>query len=65
MKKGPRLADTEIALGQVQVAIEHRVKKHHISMTEWNLKTGRVKEILGDLLKQRDYLVRKVESYGR
>ena len=48
---------TDIELGQVQVTIERLVKEHNISMTEWNLKTERVKKILGDLLRQRDRLV--------
>lgn len=59
------IVDAEIKLGQVQVAIEHRVKEHHVSATEWNLKTERVDAILGDLLWQRDYLIRLAAPEGR
>lgn len=48
--------EAEFKLGQVQVCIERLVKKHNISMVEWNLKTERVEKILGHLLQQRDKL---------
>lgn len=51
-------AEAEIKLGQVQTNIERLVKKHNISITEWNTKTERVERILGHLLRQRDRLRR-------
>lgn len=56
------MVGTEIKLGQVQVAIERLVKKHNISIAEWNLKTKRVERILGRLLRQRDELIGRAQN---
>lgn len=56
------MGETEIKLGQVQIAIERLVKEHNISITEWNLKTKRVERILGHLLRHRDRLLKMQEK---
>ena len=58
------MIETQIKLGQVQVTIERLVKEHNISTKEWNLKTDRVKKILGDLLLHRDSLLAYLESHS-
>ena len=51
----------EIKLGRVQLAIERIVKENHISIKEWNLRTDRVENLLGRLLRQRDDLIKTIE----
>jgi len=60
-----KVIDAEIRLGQIQTAIERGVKEHCISTREWNLKTERVQELLGDLLFFRDRLLDFLDTTGR
>ncbi len=53
--------EAEIRLGQVQTNIERLVKKHNISVTEWNMKAERVERILGHLIRQRDDLIKIID----
>lgn len=54
--------ERDYKLGQLQVAIETGVKKHCISMREWNLRTERVEKVLGDLLWWRDHLLAEYDD---
>ena len=57
-----RLIDAEIKLGEVQRHIERVVREYGISDREWNLKTKRVNNVLGDPLWLRDHLLRIISE---
>lgn len=52
--------ELEFRLGEVQGAIESRVREHNISMTEWNSRSERVERILGALLQERDSILARL-----
>ena len=51
----------EIKLGRVALAIERIVKENHISIKEIDMKTERAENLLGDLFRQRDDLIKTIE----